>query len=100
MSNEGTTKHKGLIVYGHNFCAQAGMLSRTLIDYDVDHEWRDIRNGDPAWQAELRALARGHLSVPTVIFPDGTVMVEPWPKQVLEKLGIQKSGFINRLFGK
>jgi mycoredoxin len=100
MNDKGDVDQIGLIVYGHNFCAQAGMLSRALVNHEVDHEWRDIRNGDPAWQDELRALARGHLSVPTVVFPDGTVMVEPWPKQVLEKLGIKDSGFINRLLGR
>ena len=100
MSEDGENKKQGLIVYGHNFCAQAGILSKALIDYDIDHEWRDIRNGDPAWQDELRALARGYLSVPTVVFPDGTVMVEPWPKEVLKKLGIKESGFLDRLLGR
>ena len=100
MSDLGEKNQKRLVVYGHHFCAQASMLAKALNDYEIEHEWRDIRTGDPAWQDELRALARGYLSVPTVIFPDGTVLVEPWPKEVLKKLGIQESGLLDRLLGR
>lgn len=100
MENEtNQAEERPLIVYGHDYCAQATMLARTLNDHDIEHEWRDIKRGDPAWSEELRALARGNLSVPTVIFPDGSVLVEPWPRDVLKKLGVKKSGFLDRLFG-
>jgi hypothetical protein len=73
------------------------MLAKELKKYEIEHEWRDVREGKPEWQDELRALARGYLSVPTVVFPDGTVMVEPPPKEVLRKLGVNKKGLIDRL---
>lgn len=88
---------KKMIVYGHNFCMQAMMLARALKKYDVDHEWRDIMAGPPEWQSELKALARGNLSVPTVIFPDGQVMVEPYPDEVLQKMGVEQTSFLKRL---
>ena len=75
-----------LIVYGHNFCGLARMLADALAEHHIEHEWRDVRDGEPRFRDELRQLARGYLSVPTVIFPDGTVMVEPWPEDVLVKL--------------
>ena len=89
-------------MYGHDFCPQAWVLKREFAKRQIDHEWRDIANGDPAYQEELKLLARGFLSVPTVVFPDGTVMVEPGPKKVLEKLGIvdeRKPGILGQLFG-
>lgn len=86
-----------MIVYGHNFCGQALMLARALKKNRVDHEWRDIYAGPPEWQEELKALARGHLSVPTVVFPDGNVMVEPWPDQVLEAAGMESTTLLTRL---
>ena len=86
-----------LVVYGHNFCAQALVLARALNKNEVDHEWRDIMTGPPEWQAELKSLARGNLSVPTVIFPDGQVMVEPYPNEVMDKLGVESSSLLNRL---
>lgn len=75
-----------LIVYGHDYCGLSQMLAEALAEHHIDHEWRDVKNGEPRFQDELRKLARGYLSVPTVIFPDGTVMVEPRPNKVLEKL--------------
>ena len=94
MENE---KENRLIVYGHDFCIQAMMLARSLKKNNVDHEWRDIMAGPPEWQEELKSLARGNLSVPTVIFPDGAVMVEPYPDEVLDKMGIESTSVLKRL---
>ncbi len=86
-----------LIVYGHDFCSQAGALAESLAQHGIEHEWRDVMRGDPQWKEELRALARGNLSVPTVLFPDGTVMVEPYSERVLEKLGVAPTGLGARI---
>jgi len=91
------TREKRLIVYGHNHCPQAGWLKSVLRKNNVQYEWRDVMSGEPDYPDELRSLTGGYLSVPTVIFPDGTVMVEPWPGQVLKKLGLQSPGFFARL---
>lgn len=79
-------KQSHLIVYGHDFCGQAILLSKALEEREIEFEWRDIRRGEPRFQDELRELAHGYLSVPTVVFPDGSVMVEPLPNEVLGKL--------------
>ncbi|MCI0553458.1 MAG: hypothetical protein L0287_21125 [Anaerolineae bacterium] len=75
-----------LIVYGHEYCADAIYLQSYLNRNAITYEWRDIEKGDPRFKDELRSLARGYLSVPTVIFPDGEVLVEPNPKEVLARL--------------
>ena len=75
-----------LIVYGRRSCGSARWLSEVLDENSVEYEWRDVALGEPRFQSELRALAKGNLSVPTVVFADGTVMVEPRPDQVLNKL--------------
>jgi len=86
-----------LIVYGHNYCSQASWLKSVLRKNNVQYEWRDIMSGEPDYADELRSLTGGYLSVPTLIFPDGTVMIEPWPGQVLKVLGLQSPGFFARL---
>lgn len=75
-----------LIVYGRHSCGRSHWLYEELMEHQVDFEWRDIVMGEPRFREELLKLARGCLSVPTVIFPDGAVMVEPRPDQVLNKL--------------
>jgi len=78
-----------LAVYGHSYCPGARRLRTALEDRKVNHEWRDIREGDPRFEKELKELANGYLSVPTLIFPDGTLMVEPLLDEVLKKLKIE-----------
>ncbi|GAB4580357.1 MAG: hypothetical protein Fur0022_30970 [Anaerolineales bacterium] len=91
-----------LIIYGHDYCGQARTLMRALNDKAIPYEWRDIYTGDPAWKEELRALAQGYLSVPTVIFPDGKVLVEPWPEEVFARLNKamgEQGGFLEKVVG-
>ena len=74
-----------LIVYRHEYCANAIYLQGYLNRNGIDYEWRDIEKGDPQFKNELLLLARGYLSMPTVIFPDDEVMVEPNPKEVFAR---------------
>lgn len=74
-----------LIVYGHQYCADALYLDSYLDKNGVEYEWRDVVDGDARFAQELRLLARGNLSVPTVVFPDGEVLVEPAPFDVLSR---------------
>jgi mycoredoxin len=87
-----------LIVYGHNFCGQSRLLVTELDEKKIAYEWRDVRSGDPIFQEELKKLARGNLSVPTVVFPDGSVLIEPWPKEVLDRLKQREPNVIHKLF--
>ena len=75
-----------LVVYGRESCSQSRMLRNLLDKEAVIYEWRDIVQGEEKYQDELRELAGGYLSVPTVVFPDGSVLVEPWPREVFKKL--------------
>ncbi len=98
--NELKTNTQKLVVYGHNYCPQAKFLAVALEKHNVSYEWRDVMRGEPSYRDELRQLANGNLSVPTLIFPDGTVMIEPWPGKVLKKLGLKKASRAERFFQK
>lgn len=86
-----------IIVYGHNHCPLSRLMAKALKKYQIDHEWREVNQEQSQFSKELRQLANGNLSVPTVIFADGTVMVEPWPTQVLSKMDIQPTGWLDKL---
>ena len=102
--NELKAEESKVVVYGHKHCPQALLLIAALDKHNVDYEWRDVMGDDPNYKDELRQLANGNLSVPTLIFPDGTVMIEPWPGKVLKKLDMKKAGrteqFFQKLLGK
>jgi len=86
-----------IVVYGHDFCPHVRWMTGVLEEHQIEYEWRDVRTGDPRFRDELRELANGNLSVPTILFADGTVMVEPQPEQVLRKLGYVRKGWLTRL---
>lgn len=73
------------------------MLARVLKRNNIPHEWRDIMAGPPEWGHQLKELAYGNLSVPTVVFSDGVVMVEPYPDEVLNHIGVEPTSFLKRL---
>jgi mycoredoxin len=85
-----------VIIYGHRYCSQAKLLRDTLDQQQIHYEWRDIREADPVYQEELRELANGNLSVPTVVLPNGMVLIEPIPRQVLKFLKPSK-GLLSKL---
>lgn len=65
-----------LIVYGRPGCPGVSPVLRLLESADAAYQYVDIRQ-DPAAAARLRELTGGYESVPTVVMPDGRVLVEP-----------------------
>ncbi len=96
MKVQETVEQQRLIIYGHNYCAQAVMLARVLKQREVDFEWRDIQVNQH-YKADVRKLANGNESVPIVVFPDGSALIEPWPNTVLKRLGRHEPGLVERL---
>ena len=59
-------------------------LSRNLIPY----QWVDL-DTDAATRALVAATADGMSRLPVVLFPDGTTLVQPGPRELAEKIGMQ-----------
>ena len=59
-------------------------LSRNLTPY----QWLDVEQ-DAAARTEAEAASPGLRRLPVVFFPDGTALVEPGPRVLAEKLGLQ-----------
>lgn len=79
-----------VIVYGRPGCPGLRPVLNLLATAGVAYEYVDIRQ-DAAAAARLRAWANGHESVPTVMLPDGRVLVEPGTmrlRRALRELGL------------
>ena len=85
MKSEESTR---LIVYGHGYCSHSRYMRTILDERKIDYEWRDVMEGPDEFKQQLKDLAKGCLSVPTVVFPDGSFLVEPSPGAVLKKLNL------------
>lgn len=75
-----------VLIYGANWCGDCIRTRRFLREHNVPFEWIDI---DRNREGELYVLAvnRGMRSVPTLVFTDGSILVEPSNFQLANKLG-------------
>jgi len=72
-------------VYGTTWCGTSRRVVRTLDEYQIDYEWIDI-DQDPEGEKLVMETNRGFRSVPTLFFPDGTILVEPRNQALIDKL--------------
>lgn len=78
---------KPLIVYGTPWCPDCRRSKQFLGEHRIAYDYIDI-DQDPAAQAEVERLNRGNRSVPTIVFPDGSILVEPSNEALALKLGL------------
>jgi mycoredoxin len=51
---------------------------------NIEYEWIDI-DQDEAAAEYVKSVANGYRSVPTLVFPDGSILVEPSTYEIKEK---------------
>ncbi len=76
-----------ITIYGTNWCGDCRRTRRFLDYHKIPYQWIDIDQDKEAEQFVLKTN-RGMRSVPTILFPDGSMLVEPSNTKVAEKLGI------------
>lgn len=76
-----------IIMYGTVWCGDTRRARAFLDQHEIPYVWIDI-DKDPQARKHLEALNNGFRSVPTLVFPDGSKLVEPNALQLAEKLGI------------
>ncbi|MBI2886167.1 MAG: glutathione S-transferase N-terminal domain-containing protein [Chloroflexi bacterium] len=79
------TTPKSIIVYSTTWCPDCRRTKQFLDQREIPYTWIDI-DKDPAAVQEVLRINGGMRSVPTLVFPDGSVLVEPSNKQLGEKL--------------
>jgi mycoredoxin len=77
-----------LIVYATNWCGDCTQARRFLDRHHIAYRWVDI-DRDPQAEALVKRLNGGNRSVPTLIFPDGSMLVEPSAQDLAQRLGIE-----------
>jgi mycoredoxin len=75
-----------LRVYGAAWCPDVTLALRYLDRHGVDYRYGDI-DEDPEAKAALLNLSGDDWLIPTLVFPDGTVMANPSIRDVAGKLG-------------
>jgi thioredoxin reductase (NADPH) len=79
---------EGIRVIGHQWSAQGHAIKDFLARNQVPYQWLDIE-ADTATGQLLTAAGATPASLPVVIFPDGSHLVQPPLAQVAEKVGLR-----------
>lgn len=82
----GSTADCGLQVYGTRWCGDCWRSKRLLDRAGVPYKWVDI-DRDPEAARYVMKVNGGLRRVPTIVFPDGSVLVEPSDATLAEKIG-------------
>jgi len=72
-------------VYGTTWCGDTRRARSIFQSEGIDYEWIDIAS-DPEASAFVERVNNGYRSVPTIVFPDGDILVEPAVTALSEKL--------------
>jgi len=75
-------------VYGAPWCPDCRRSKRFLGEQRIPYDWVDI-DRDPAGAALVREKNRGKQIIPTIVFPDGSFLVEPSNAELARKLGLK-----------
>lgn len=77
-----------ITLYGTGWCPDCKRSKQFFGEQRVPYRYVDIDN-DPDATAFVEEVNKGFRSIPTIVFPDGRVLVEPSNAQLAEKLGMQ-----------
>lgn len=76
-----------LRVIGASWCPDCKRAKTFLGQHRIEFDWVDMET-DPTAQAEVERINDGKRIIPTIIFPDGSILTEPSNDELAEKLGI------------
>jgi thioredoxin reductase (NADPH) len=72
---------------GSSWCSDCKRAKRFLGDQQVEYKWVDVEQDEKA-RKFVEDHNDGKTIIPTIVFDDGTIMVEPSNAQLAEKLGL------------
>ena len=76
-----------LIVYGAPWCPDCRRAKQFLGEQRIPYSWVDI-DGDEEARSYVQGVNDGKQIIPTIIFPDGSFLVEPTNAELAQKLDI------------
>jgi len=79
--------HETIVVYGTTWCPDCKRSKQFLGDQRIHYHWVDIEQ-DPEGMAYVEEVNRGKRIIPTIVFPDGSVLVEPSNAELAQRLGL------------
>lgn len=76
-----------IIMYGTNWCYETRRARAVFDQNNIPYDYIDI-DLDMEARKYVESVNRGYRSVPTILFPDGSILVEPSSSELNRKLGL------------
>ena len=74
--------------YGAHWCPDCRRAKQFLGEHQIPYRWVDIEQ-DPAGEQYVIQKNNGKRIIPTIEFPDGSILVEPTNAELAAKLGLK-----------
>jgi len=76
---------KKIIMYGTEWCGDTRRAKKVFSENQIDYEYVNVDRDEEA-EKLVKKINNGFRSVPTIIFPDGSIVVEPSNEELKIKL--------------
>ena len=83
-----SSEQPGITVYGAHWCPDCRASKQFLGEHQIPYHWVDIEQ-DAAGEQLVLEKNQGKRIIPTIVFADGLVLVEPSNAQLAAKLGLK-----------
>jgi thioredoxin reductase (NADPH) len=80
--------HTNLTVYGATWCSDCKRAKKFLGEQRVHYDWVDVEQ-DADGLALVERVNQGKRIIPTIVFDDESILVEPSNSELASKLGLQ-----------
>ena len=82
------TDKSEIIMYSKSWCGDCHRAKQFFADYEIEYTDIDVEE-NPESVSVVRELSGGRENVPTILFPNGNVLVEPSYAELAEQMGIE-----------
>lgn len=77
-----------VVFYGAHWCPDCRRAKQFLGEHQIPYNWVDIEQ-DPEGEKYVLQKNKGKRIIPTIEFPDGSILVEPTNAELATKLGLK-----------
>jgi mycoredoxin len=80
-----------ITIYATEWCWDCRRARKFFDQNGIPYQWVNIDHDKEA-EIYVKQTNKGMRSVPTIVFPDGSILVEPTNQQLERKLDTQRAG--------
>lgn len=77
-----------ILFYGADWCGDCQRAKQFFGKHNIPYEFHDT-DKEPGAKVKMMEINSGIPNIPTIVFPDGTCLIEPSDQELSQKLGIK-----------